>query len=362
MSTEATVLRSEPHVRKLALQVLADCVVVTLLAAFSLSMSPGSVPFDQLGPPVAGVWIYVIVIATPAHWVLPRLYPLIASRGPITRWLVLIAVLTVISGAGSVVAGVIVFVLNLVPGVPLSGVLAYSIKSSVLIALLVGVVHAMVILLQDRLHAAEARLHAQQIQYEQALKLASEARLAALEARVHPHFLFNVLNTVSSLIPTAPAHAEGLIQRLSALLRFSLDAHQQRFVPLQREIKIARDYLEIEQARFGPRLRFAIEVSGDLADKQVPPLAVQTLVENSVKHAVGPARDGAEIRIRAVADGPGIRVEVGDTGPGFSAADLPAGHGLDILCKRLTVLFGDEDPLRIARSDGWTTVAFRAPG
>jgi sensor histidine kinase YesM len=362
VSTEATALRGELHVRKLALQVLVDCVVVTLLAILSLSLSPGGVPFDKLGPPLAGVWLYVIVIATPAHWVLPRLYPLIANRGPSTRWLVLVAVLTVISGAGSVVAAVLVFVLQLAPGVPLSGVLAYSIKSSVLIALLVGVVHAMVILLRDRLHAAETRLHAQEIEYEQALKLASEARLAALEARVHPHFLFNVLNTVSSLIPTAPAHAEGLIQRLSALLRFSLDAHEQRLVPLHREMKIAQDYLEIERARFGSRLRFTIEVNGDLVDKQIPPLAVQTLVENSVKHAVGPARDGADIRIRVFADGAGVRVEVADTGTGFSAADLPAGHGLDILCKRLTVLFGDPDPLRIARRDGWTTVSFRAPG
>src|SRR5690606_26223241 len=122
------------------------------------------------------------------------------------------------------------------------------------------------ILLKHRVRATETQLRAQESEYEQALKLASEARLAALEARIHPHFLFNALNTVSSLIPTAPADAEGLIQRLSALLRFSLDAHEQRLVALHREIKIARDYLEIEQARFGPRLRFAIEMSGDLAD------------------------------------------------------------------------------------------------
>ncbi len=350
-----------PYV-KLALQVLADGVVVTLLVAFSLGVSPGRTPFAELGQTLAEVWIYVFLIATPAHWVLPNLYPLIANRGPAVKWMVLVAVLMAISAAGSIVGGVIVFVLHLEPGVPLSALLVYGVRLSIFLALLVGVVHAMVILLQARLHATETRLNAQEIQYEQALKLASEARLAALEARIHPHFLFNALNTVSSLIPTAPAHAEGLLQRLSALLRFSLDAHQQRLVALHREIKIARDYLEIEQARFGPRLRFAIDVNGDLADKQVPPLAVQTLVENSVKHAVGPARDGAEIRVRALADGDGVRIEVADSGPGFSAADLPAGHGLDTLCKRLTVLFGDEEPLRIVHRDGWTTVAFRVRG
>jgi LytS/YehU family sensor histidine kinase len=347
---------------KLALQVLADCVVVTLLVLLALGVSPRGTPLDELGRTIAVTWIYAILIATPAHWALPHFYPFIADRRPVVKWAVLVAVLTLISAAGSIVGGVIVLLLDLEPGVTLETLLTYSVKLSIFLALLVGVVHAMVILLQDRLHAAETRLHAQQIQYEQALKLASEARLAALEARVHPHFLFNALNTVSSLIPTAPARAEGLIQRLSALLRFSLDEHPQRLIALHREIKIAADYLEIEQARFGSRLRFAIDVNGDVADKQVPPLAVQTLVENSVKHAVGTARDGAEIRVRALADGDGVRVEVADTGPGFSAADLPAGHGLDTLCKRLTALFGDEDPLLITRRDGWTTVAFRARG
>ncbi|HZF30700.1 MAG TPA: histidine kinase, partial [Gammaproteobacteria bacterium] len=313
------------------MQVLADCVVVTLLVAFALSLSSGGTPLDDLGPTLAEVWIYVILIATPAHWALPHLYPLMANRGPAAKWSVFAAVLAAISVAGSIAGGVIVFVLSLEPGVTLHALLAYSVKLSIFLALLVGVVHAVVILLQDRLHAAETSLHEQKIKYEQVLKLASEARLAALEARIHPHFLFNALNTVASLIPTAPVQAEGLIQRLSALLRFSLDANQQRLVALHREIKIARDYLEIEQARFGPRLRFAIDMNGDLADRQVPPLAVQTLVENSVKYAVGPARDGAEIRVRALADGDGVRVEVADTGPGFSAADLPAGHGLDTL-------------------------------
>jgi signal transduction histidine kinase len=345
----------------LALQVLADCIVVTLLVWFAFSLAFGGIPRDELGTTLAEVWIYVILIAAPAHWLLPRLYPSMIERGRAVRWLALAASLAVISAAGSIVGGFISFALHLEPGLTLGAWMAYSVELSIFLALLVGIVHALVILLQNRAHAAETRLQAQQVEYQRALTLASEARLAALEARIHPHFLFNALNTVASLIPTAPARAEELVQRLSALLRFSLDAEPQRLVALQREIKIARDYLEIEQARFGPRLRFAIDVSDDLGERRVPPLAVQTLVENSVKYAVAPARDGAEIRVLAVADNGGVRIEVADTGPGFSAAELSAGHGLDTLCKRLTALFGDEDPLRIARRNGWTTVGFRAP-
>lgn len=347
---------------KLALQVLADGVVVTLLILFSVGFLATQTPLDELWPTLAEVWIYVILIATPAHSALPHLRYLIAHRPPAVRWAVLLASLAVISAAGSALGGLIVFALDLEPGASLRALLTLSVKLSVYLALLVGVVHALVIVLQDRLLTTETKLRTQELQYAEALKLASEARLAALEARIHPHFLFNALNTVSSLIPTAPAQAEALLQRLSALLRFCLDEHRQGLVALHREIKIAHDYLEIEQARFGPRLRFAIEMSGDVADKQIPPLAVQTLVENSVKHAVAPARHGAEIRVRAVPDGDGVRVEVADDGQGFAAADLPAGHGLDNLRKRLTVLFGENDPLHFARRDGWTTVAFRAPG
>ncbi len=347
---------------KLVLQVLADGVVVMLLMVFSIGFTSPQTPLNELGPLLAEVTIYVILIATPAHWVLPRLYPLIAHRRPAAQWTVLLVNLAAISVAGSVLGSVVVFALGLEPGVSFGTLLALTVKWSVFLALLVGVVHAMVIFLQDRLQATETKLRTQQSEYEQARKLAGEARLAALEARIHPHFLFNALNTVSSLIPTAPAHAEGLIQRLAALLRFSLDAHERGLVALHQEIKIARDYLEIEQARFGSRLRFAIEVDGDIADRQIPPLTVQTLVENSVKHAVAPARDGAEIRVQALAEGDGVRVEVADTGSGFSMADLSAGHGLDTLRKRLTLLFGDENPLRIGRRDGWTTVAFRVPG
>ena len=347
---------------KLALQVLVDYVAVALVVAFSIALMSVPTALDELGTMLVEAGIYVVLIAAPAHWLLPRLRPRLAGRGTVEKWTVFVIALAAISGAGSVIGGVILFALNLEPGATLRTLLRESVKLSVLLALLVGVVHAMVILLRDRLQTTESKLQAREAQYEQALKLASEARLAALEARVHPHFLFNALNTVASLIPTAPAQAEGLVQRLSALLRFSLDAHQSGLVALHREIKIARDYLEIEQARFGSRLRFSIEMLGDVANKQVPPLSVQTLVENSVKHAVGPARDGADIRIRAVADGAGVRVEVADTGPGFSGSDLPAGHGLDTLRKRLTALFGDDDPLRITTLDNWTTVAFRAPG
>jgi len=346
---------------KLVLQVLAYCIAVSLIVVLVIGLLTSGPLTGELGTLLAEVWLYTILIATPAHWILPRLYPLVVQRRPAVRWSVFIITLAGISAAGSLAGSVIVFGLNLEPGVTFGEIAWISVRLSVFLAVLVGVIHAIVVLLQDRLETAEGKLRAQELEYERALKLAAEARLAALESRVHPHFLFNALNTVSSLIPTAPACAEGLVQRMSALLRFSLDAHQERVVPLKIEMKILRDYLEIEQARFRGRLRFTMEVNEAFAEKEVPPLSVQTLVENSVKHAVAPNRQGAEIRVRTVMEREYIRIEVADTGPGFSIADLPAGHGLDNLRSRLTMLFGDPDPLRVTRHDGWTSVGFRVP-
>src|SRR5690606_27987404 len=112
-------------------------------------------------------------------------------------------------------------------------------------------------------------------------------------------------------------------------------------VPLQQEMRIVTDYLEIEQARFGARLRFSLDIDARLGEVPVPPLSVQTLVENCVKFAAAPSRKGAQIEIRAVSEGERVRIEVTDDGPGFAAAEIPAGHGLDNLCSRLGVLFGD---------------------
>ena len=155
--------------------------------------------------------------------------------------------------------------------------------------------------LRERLEETTLQLRTKELERERALKLATEAQLASLESRIHPHFLFNTLNSISSLIPEDPVRAERLVEQMAALLRFSLDAHQSGLVPLERELKIVGDYLEIERARFGDRLRYQIDVPADLSQSQIPPLSLQTLVENSVKYAIAPDRAGGEIRITGAA-------------------------------------------------------------
>jgi LytS/YehU family sensor histidine kinase len=152
-----------------------------------------------------------------------------------------------------------------------------------------------------------------------------------------------------------------MVERMAALLRFTLDSHSGGLVGFDQEMKIVRDYLEIEQARLGGRLRWGIELKGDFDGLKIPPLSIQTLVENSIKFAVAPNRDGGEVRVFADRNNGSLRVNVVDTGEGFTLESVPAGHGLDNLRARLAVLYGDSAELGVRQSNGWTTVSMRVP-
>jgi signal transduction histidine kinase len=234
------------------------------------------------------------------------------------------------------------------------------VQFSAILAMIFGVGAIGYHMLRQDLHSATLALRSRQLEQERASKLAVEAQLASLESHIRPHFLFNTLNTISSLIPEDPKLAESLVGKLAALLRLSLDSKQDRGGPIERELKIVNDYLEIERARYGNRLRYEIEVPAELYAAVVPPLSIQTLVENCVKHAVGSRFEGAEIRVAAFARGEWVLVEVSDNGPGFTAEAIRPGHGLDNLQRRLEALFGPAAKLEIA-NDGGAAVSFRIP-
>jgi LytS/YehU family sensor histidine kinase len=229
------------------------------------------------------------------------------------------------------------------------------------ISMVIGISLSLYERLRGKLEATRQELREKEVAAERARQLAIEARLSSLESRIHPHFLFNTLNSISSLIQEDPAQAEKLVERLAALLRFSLDSNEQRTVPLEKEMKITRDYLEIERARFGERLRYSIDVPPALRFIETPPLAVQTLVENSLKHAIAPRREGGEVRITARLVDQHLRIEVADDGPGFARDALVAGHGLDTLHARLLALYDDRAALDITSRDGRTVVIISLP-
>lgn len=212
-----------------------------------------------------------------------------------------------------------------------------------------------------RVQTMERELHEKRIAEERSRKLAAEARLRSLESWIHPHFLFNTLNSISALITLDPVRAEQIVGRLATLLRASLDTSANSLIPLHQEIAIVDDYLDIERVRLGDKLRARVAVPDELSETRVPPMSVQSLVENAVKHGITPQTDGGELLITARADAAGVCVEVADTGPGFDLANLSAGHGLDKLVQRLDALFGDRARLNVIRRDGYSMVQMVVP-
>lgn len=215
--------------------------------------------------------------------------------------------------------------------------------------------------LRDRVQRMEAALHEKEIAEAQAQKSAAEARLRSLESRIHPHFLFNTLNSISSLISVDPSRAEQTVGRLAMLLRASLDNSTQSLIPLQQELAMVESYLEIEKARFGDKMRTSTLVSDELRSAPVPPMSVQALVENAVKHGITPQRGGGKIEIAASTHDESLTIEVRDSGPGFDLTAIPANHGLDNLVERLNSLFGTEAHLNVFRRDGQSIVEMVLP-
>jgi len=215
--------------------------------------------------------------------------------------------------------------------------------------------------LQERVLSTEEKLHEKEIAEERARKLATEARLRSLESRIHPHFLFNTLNSISALITVEPTRAEQIVGKLAALLRASLDNSNQPLIPLEQELAMVESYIDIERARFGDKLRGLLQVPAELQSAKVPPMSVQALVENAVKHGISRQSGGGEVSVTASADNGSLHIEVRDTGPGFDLTTVGAGHGLDNLVERLDALFGTKARLNASRQDGHCVVEMVLP-
>lgn len=277
------------------------------------------------------------------------------------QWSMRVAAIFGATVLGSLIACLVFLALGWIPRESYWPEFWGSLKIATFISILAGLSIGIYETFQSRLEESTLKLRTKELERERALKLATEAQLASLESRIHPHFLFNTLNSISSLIPEDPQRAEQLVGQMAALLRFSLDANQAGLVPLAAELKVVADYLEIERARFGDRLRYRIDVASDLEAAKVPPLSVQTLVENSVKYAVAPNRAGSEIRIAGTRENGSVKVAVSDQGPGFTLEAAPPGHGLDNLKDRLATLFGQQAGLTLDRRENRNSMILTVP-
>jgi sensor histidine kinase YesM len=202
-----------------------------------------------------------------------------------------------------------------------------------------------------KLAKTKEQLRQKELDEAHAKTLATEAQLASLESRIHPHFLFNTLNSIAALIREEPVLAEKTVEKLSALLRYSLDSNAKSLVSLKQELEITEKYLEIEKIRFDKRLVYKIECEPKFLETKLPPLSLQTLVENSIKHVVSNTSEQTEIIVSVTENGESIEIKVCDSGRGFTKKDLKENHGLDILQKRLKTIFDDKGSLQIVENE-----------
>jgi two-component sensor histidine kinase len=185
-----------------------------------------------------------------------------------------------------------------------------------------------------------------------ALAAAQEAQLAALRFQINPHFLFNSLNAVMSLVGAGRNRdAETVVARLAEFFRATLSSEPNAMVTLEEEFDLLGAYLDIEAARFGDRLKVELDLPSRLAEARAPHLLLQPLAENAIKHAVAPSKQPVTVRVTARAEGARLRLEVADNGMA-EAANCRSGLGVGLgnVAARLTTLYGGEGRLAVQGS------------
>jgi signal transduction histidine kinase len=307
---------------------------------------------------VVGLTVFVCSVA---------LYPALRNIAPFGRYLVLTVGLLAGSMAGTALVGLVFrwFVL----ANPRQSLAVFALNA-VLALIVGGIAHAYEGM---RWRLAESLREVEEVRLVEAElhEQAARAELAALQARINPHFFFNTLNTISALLGEDPAKADEVVQTLADLFRYTFKAAHADAVTLAEELEFVEGYLAVEKARFGDRLKVAWAVSPEAGIARVPGLILQPLVENAVKHGVAPQASGGEVAIHARVDPwqPDARqltVTIRDTGAGASADQLRRGReegvGLRNVERRLQGQYGSAASLSIDSAPGrGTTVEVRLP-
>jgi len=238
-----------------------------------------------------------------------------------------------------------------------SGWVASAASTAVLISSLLSAV----LYLRERSASAQAEITRERLRAERVEREAVLANLRALQAQIEPHFLFNTLANVASLVDTDPARAKHMLESFNRFLRASLAATRGESTTLGEEAGLIAAYLDVLEVRMGTRLRYTIDVPPELAAHALAPMLLQPVVENAIRHGLEPKVEGGELRLAARREADDIVVEVRDTGVGFGATTR-GGVGLTNLRERLRGLYGERASLAIGdNAPAGTVVTVRLP-
>jgi hypothetical protein len=185
------------------------------------------------------------------------------------------------------------------------------------------------------------RLKLKIIENQRIYHLQTQTKLVALQSKINPHFLFNTLNTMLSLVHKSPEKVETMILNLSDIYRRVLQYPEDQKISLKEEIQLVKEYLEIEKIRMGKRLRFFLSVDKEIEDAKIPPLLIEPVVENAVIHGISPKPDGGEINILAKKNKGELKISVTDNGIGMGKGNQKAGYGLSSVKERIHLNYGE---------------------
>jgi len=225
-------------------------------------------------------------------------------------------------------------------------------KDLVSYTLIVAISHGVLLLMRERRQRADvARLNAE----------LAAARIARLQEQVQPHFLFNTLNLVSSVMYEDVERADRILSDLAELLRRSLDAGPQPTHPLRDEMRLAQPFLSIMGQRFGGRLSSHIDISDEALGAEVPSLVLMAPLENAVKHGVAQSGSPVEVRLAATVRDGMLELTVADSAGRMERDERPGGLGLANTRERLAAMYGDAASVSLTREDGHTVLRMRWP-
>jgi two-component system, LytTR family, sensor kinase len=332
---------------------LINCAITAFLMIFSRPRH-----WNELIVYLSITFIFAQSIGFCCHFLLHRSDAL-AIRRPWKRWSFFVLMLLAAGVAGTLIALLALKAINS-PFFRSNYDLPSLFITNSILAFCFGGVFGVIKILRRRLQETAALLAEKEVQEQKLLQLKTRSELEALRSRVNPHFLFNTLNSIASLVVTDPMRAEEMIQKLARMFRYVLDSADRHQVRLEEELAIVRDYLEIEKIRLADRLNYRITMAPEMEDFSVPALLLQPLVENSIKHGIAPRQSGGEVKIDCLMTEEHGVIEVRDNGRGFSPEAGSQGFGLRGVRERLDLLYGDRHQFNIIE-DGGVCVRIELP-
>ena len=322
------------------------CAVISVALSFA----------DLFGTGVDGFWqrlyvnaVYSFAIGLSIHGVSELCMPLIRARLQGRTFPVRLATDLVLWSGGALIGYTIAAIL-----------LGHGLRhiSTMTIAIALAVAVGAVAGLASRKQAlAEFKVERERMETQ---RLLVTARLQVLQAQIEPHFLFNTLANVSSLIGSDPAGARKMVDELCVFLRAALDSTRRPSNNLRREVEIVEAYLSVLKVRMGERLDYAIDVPAELLEIDIPSMILQPLIENAVQHGIEPSLQGGVLRIEGRRIDDTLKLTVMDNGIGFGE-QIEENVGMGTVRERLQVLYGERGGLHMARREGWTHVIVELP-